>query len=72
MSGSAQHCPSCGQLNQCAQAGSATPVEQCWCFSLSIAPELLDVLPAEQRNRACLCPRCAQGLPPSPADTAGD
>ncbi|VXC92615.1 hypothetical protein PSEUDO9AZ_20784 [Pseudomonas sp. 9AZ] len=21
-------------------------------------------LPPEQRNRSCLCPRCAQGLPP--------
>lgn len=72
MSTPATHCPRCGQLNQCAQAGSATPVEQCWCFSLSIAPELLDSLPAEQRNRACLCPRCAQELPPPPLDAASD
>lgn len=63
MSGSTNHCPRCGQLNQCAQAGSTTAVEQCWCFSVAIAAGLLDELPVEARNRACLCPRCAQDLP---------
>lgn len=72
MSDSAKHCPRCGQLNQCAQADSATTVKQCWCFGLTIAPGLLDELPVAARDRACLCPRCAQGLPPSPADAASD
>ncbi|HSX88470.1 MAG TPA: cysteine-rich CWC family protein [Pseudomonas sp.] len=68
MSASTVHCPCCGQLNQCAQATSDTPVEQCWCFAVRIDPQRLASLPAAERDRACLCPRCAQGLPP--ADTA--
>jgi hypothetical protein len=62
------HCPCCGQLNQCAQLGSATPVEHCWCFAAHIDPERLASLPEAERNRACLCPRCAQGLPPDNPD----
>jgi len=54
-------CPCCGQLNQCAQAGSDTPVEQCWCFEVRIDPERLASLPTADRDRACLCPACAQG-----------
>ncbi|WP_324731465.1 cysteine-rich CWC family protein [Pseudomonas paeninsulae] len=66
------HCPRCGQRNQCAQAESATPVSDCWCFSAGIDPAVLDSLPPEQRNRACLCPRCAQGLLPSTTPPAAD
>lgn len=69
MSQTAERCPCCGQLNQCAQATSTTPVTDCWCFSARIAPERLASLPATVRNRACLCPRCAQGLPPAPSET---
>lgn len=65
-------CPRCGQRNQCAQAESATAVTDCWCFGARIDPAVLDSLPPEQRNTACLCPDCAQGLAPlkpqSPAD----
>ncbi|MBX9762790.1 MAG: cysteine-rich CWC family protein [Pseudomonadaceae bacterium] len=57
------HCPNCGQLNQCAQAQASTPFSTCWCFNLVISRERLSALPAEQLNRSCLCPRCAQGLP---------
>ncbi|WP_372877684.1 cysteine-rich CWC family protein [Pseudomonas sp.] len=65
-------CPCCGQRNQCAQAESATPVSECWCFGAAIDPAVLDSLPPEQRNRACLCPRCAQGLLPSTTPAAAD
>lgn len=61
---SPSRCPRCGRRNQCAQAESATPVSDCWCFSAAIDPEALASLPPEQRNRACLCPACAQGLAP--------
>lgn len=61
-------CPLCGQRNQCAQADSATPVHDCWCFAAAIAPGALERLPADQRNRACLCPRCARNLPPAAPD----
>ncbi|HBX55516.1 cysteine-rich CWC family protein [Pseudomonas sp. UBA2684] len=68
MNTSASACPRCGQPNQCAQADASAPVEACWCFQACIERSVLDSLPAAQRNRACLCPRCAQGLPPTAAD----
>ncbi|TBV01388.1 cysteine-rich CWC family protein [Phytopseudomonas dryadis] len=61
-------CPCCGQSNRCAQADSETAVEQCWCFSVEVDRQALDELPLETRDRACLCPRCAQGLRPETAD----
>jgi hypothetical protein len=72
MSLSPRHCPRCGQPNQCAQAGASTPVAHCWCFDLSIAPAQLDNLPAEARERICLCPRCARELPPAQPDQPAD
>lgn len=62
----ASRCPRCGQLNHCAQAGKSQAVEDCWCFHTAVDPAVLDGLPAEQRERACLCPRCARGLPSAP------
>ncbi|MGL4319034.1 MAG: cysteine-rich CWC family protein [Pseudomonas sp.] len=62
-----RRCPRCGQLNSCAQAGQQEAVEDCWCFHQPIAPDVLDSLPVEQRDQACLCPRCAQGLPATTA-----
>jgi len=59
----ANTCPCCGRSNRCTQAGTEAPVSQCWCFTVTVDRQVLDALPAEQRNRACLCPRCAQGLP---------
>jgi membrane protease subunit (stomatin/prohibitin family) len=63
-------CPRCGQLNRCAQAGQAEAVKDCWCFHAQFDPAVRDSLPATQSGQACLCPRCAQGLPaePKPAD----
>lgn len=54
---SAQQCPLCGQANQCAVAAGedGTP---CWCFEARIDPAALQRLTPEQRNQACLCPRC--------------
>nr|WP_298118021.1 cysteine-rich CWC family protein [uncultured Pseudomonas sp.] len=72
MSASTVHCPCCGQLNQCAQATSDTPVEQCWCFAVRIDSQRLASLPAAERNHACLCPRCAQGLPQADSDNSAN
>lgn len=69
---SAATCPLCGQRNQCAQADLPTPVQQCWCFAAPIERRVLERLPEALRNRACLCPRCAQGLPPGTADEPAD
>jgi hypothetical protein len=71
----ASRCPLCGQDNQCAQVEASAPASQCWCFDASIERDVLERLPQAQRNRACLCPRCAQGRPPAtlaPAETDSD
>ncbi|HWD30324.1 MAG TPA: cysteine-rich CWC family protein [Pseudomonas sp.] len=57
-----QRCPACGASNRCSLADPRTAAKACWCYSVSIAPEVLEALPAEQRNKACLCPACAQVL----------
>lgn len=52
-------CPACGHSNRCTLADPRTATRPCWCFSVSIEPERLEALPAELRDKACLCPRCA-------------
>ncbi|KFE57196.1 cysteine-rich CWC family protein [Pseudomonas syringae] len=52
-------CPACGASNDCAQADPKTADQACWCFSVSIDPAIIQALPDELRNKACLCPRCA-------------
>ncbi|NWA23809.1 cysteine-rich CWC family protein [Pseudomonas gingeri] len=65
-------CPACGARNDCALADPRTADRPCWCYSVSIDPAILEALPDELRNAACLCPRCAQvdeqlKTPPRPA-----
>lgn len=55
-----RHCPACGARNDCSLADPRTAAQACWCYSVQIAPHVLEALPAELRNAACLCPRCAQ------------
>ncbi|WP_300634268.1 cysteine-rich CWC family protein [Pseudomonas sp.] len=52
-------CPACGAVNGCTLADPRTAAQACWCFSVSIDPAVLQALPDELRNKACLCPRCA-------------
>ncbi|MCS3466532.1 hypothetical protein M2401_000242 [Pseudomonas sp. JUb42] len=54
-----QNCPVCGFSNSCILADPRTVAQPCWCFSVSIEPERLARLPADLRDKACLCPRCA-------------
>ncbi|MBM7060371.1 cysteine-rich CWC family protein [Pseudomonas sp. UL073] len=61
-------CPLCGQSNTCTQSDPARAGEDCWCFTAKIDPAALQRIPPELRRRACLCPRCAQLLPPEQAD----
>ncbi|WP_311971405.1 cysteine-rich CWC family protein [Pseudomonas baltica] len=53
-------CPACGASNACTLANPATADQPCWCFTVNIDPAILEALPTELRNQACLCPRCAQ------------
>ncbi|MBS0610722.1 MAG: cysteine-rich CWC family protein [Proteobacteria bacterium] len=57
-------CPLCGQSNRCAMAAGLPPAH-CWCMSRAVSPAALQRLPAEQRGQACICPQCAQPLPPA-------
>ncbi|MEB0206210.1 cysteine-rich CWC family protein [Pseudomonas sp. CCC3.1] len=64
-------CPACGARNDCSMASAETKDQPCWCYSVSIDPQILQALPLEQRNSACLCPRCADvlnPLPPAPTE----
>ncbi|AYC33954.1 hypothetical protein D3880_17000 [Pseudomonas cavernae] len=60
-------CPLCGQSNTCTLADPASATQPCWCFTAKVDPAALERVPAAQRQRACLCPRCAQNLPPEQA-----
>lgn len=55
-----QRCPACGALNQCGLADPRSATQGCWCFEVVIDSAVIEALPAELRNKACLCPRCAQ------------
>lgn len=59
-------CPRCGQSNRCAQLDPNPDATPCWCFEVVIDPRVLQTLPTEQRDSACLCPRCAASLSPAP------
>lgn len=64
-------CPLCSRPNRCALATpGADTGPDCWCFTTPLDPRTLQRLPAELRNRACLCPACAQLLPPESSDLA--
>jgi hypothetical protein len=49
-------CPLCGGPNEC---GIAAGNSDCWCFTASVAPEVIDQIPVEERDRACVCRACA-------------
>lgn len=59
-------CPLCGGSNQCTPANTGRFDPECWCTKAAISPEALAKIPAAMVNKACLCPRCAAGLPPTP------
>ncbi|HTO20667.1 MAG TPA: cysteine-rich CWC family protein [Pseudomonas sp.] len=57
-----QRCPLCGAANQCAPASAGHFDVECWCTQATVSPQALQRLPADQVDRACLCPRCAAGV----------
>lgn len=57
-------CPLCGGTNECVPANTGQLTVECWCSKTTISAEALACVPAEQINKACLCPRCAAGLTP--------
>ena len=51
-------CPLCGRPNACQLCTTAAYKGPCWCATVSIPDELLARVPADQRNRACICQNC--------------
>jgi hypothetical protein len=57
-------CPLCGETNRCAMElarETGEPQGPCWCTQAEFSPALLARVPAEARDRACICPGCARG-----------
>ena len=50
-------CPVCGEANACGIAQGKT---ECWCMAVNIPQPALDRIPAEAKNAACICARCAE------------
>ncbi len=49
-------CPLCGEANDCgAERGAAS----CWCADVTFSQEILDRVPTDLRDTACICQRCA-------------
>jgi hypothetical protein len=59
-------CPLCGGPNACVAASSGSFAQRCWCEGTSFSPALLERVPAEFRDVACICAGCA-GVVPSAA-----
>jgi hypothetical protein len=51
-------CPLCGGPNDCRLCTTAAYKGSCWCAAVEFPAELLACVPAEQRNRACICRAC--------------
>jgi cysteine-rich CWC protein len=51
-------CPLCGGTNDCAVAHGRG---NCWCFTRPIPDAVLERIPEQARERACVCTSCAFG-----------
>ena len=49
-------CPVCGESNAC---GMSQGKAECWCMSVPIPKGALDRIPAQAKDVACICARCA-------------
>ena len=57
-----QKCPLCGKPNACLMAACAQNPAACWCNSPEVAflSDLLQRLPVQVKDKACICLACAQ------------
>jgi hypothetical protein len=51
-------CPLCGAANHCQLCTADAYKGPCWCARVQIPDELLAQVPAELKNRACICQTC--------------
>ncbi|MGJ7581501.1 cysteine-rich CWC family protein [Variovorax sp. RHLX14] len=49
---------------------TGAPLESCWCMSKSFEQTLLDRVPPEARDLACICAQCADAANAAAASTA--
>jgi hypothetical protein len=54
----ASRCPLCGQPNDCQLCTVDAYKGPCWCFQVKIPDELIAQVPADLRNKACICRNC--------------
>jgi len=55
-----ERCPLCGGVNDCQLCTISAYKGSCWCMNAQIPDELLATVPAESRNRACICRGCVE------------
>ena len=58
----AGRCPLCHQPNECQLCTGSGYKGPCWCARAPIPDGLLAHVPAELRNRACICPGCVESF----------
>src|ERR1700722_4661917 len=51
-------CPLCGQSNACQLCTADAYKGPCWCTKVKIPEELIAQIPADLRNKACICRDC--------------
>jgi hypothetical protein len=51
-------CPLCGEANAC---GMAQGAGTCWCFATKVPKDVLERVPTEAQELACVCASCASG-----------
>lgn len=47
-------CPICGKDNDC-QHG-----KECWCHAVKIPSSILEMVPNDKKNKACICKSCIE------------
>ncbi|WP_018923546.1 cysteine-rich CWC family protein [Salsuginibacillus kocurii] len=52
------YCPLCGNENKC----QARTVEygQCWCNRVEFPRGIFELVPAESKNKHCICEKCVE------------
>ena len=53
-------CPLCGEPNGCAIVEGKS---ECWCFTATVPEAVVARVPDDDRNRRCICQRCAASVP---------
>ena len=61
-------CPLCGDANECQLCTPNAYKGPCWCARVEIPEALLAQVPADSRNKTCICRECAMRFHRTKAD----